>query len=330
MGLKNVFYNPKGFYVFKFDNACSKNEVLQGSSIQMGGIFLFLKPWMEGNFFVKQSIKSIPTWIKFYDIPHSYWTMDGLSYVASAIGNPITFDKPNALLDPTKFARIYVDILVEALKFTTVIVPVLCDEDGSIMQVRVTVEYPMAPPSCSKCKIFGHSLARCPLNSETPAIDSSTNAKYSTNAKREASRSAKPMKNTHTRFPSTESSPLASLGSPQSATDPKMDLITGINVPLDFASPVQQEEFLKIAAFTDTSTVLEPNDLVINDSECPDLTDITDTDTVIITQKPVLGNVLEGDQGTEPLEEGGFIPVARRKNGQFTKSKAARKTKKRR
>lgn len=68
-----------------------------------------MQPWMEGVLFRRDSISYL---VKFYNVPVSDWTMDGLTYIAKTIGKIITLDKTTALLKPMKFARICIFFLV--------------------------------------------------------------------------------------------------------------------------------------------------------------------------------------------------------------------------
>lgn len=86
MGLTRVFYSSKGYYTFKFATINDKNEVLSLHSVQMGGKTLYLFPWMEANKFKRNVIESVPVWIKMEDVPHSYWSREGLTHISKAIG----------------------------------------------------------------------------------------------------------------------------------------------------------------------------------------------------------------------------------------------------
>lgn len=161
LGLKNVFEYPKGFYTFQFAAEYEKENVLADGPYLLRGKVLFVQPWMEGVRFRRDSIGSVPIWVKFYNVPLSYWTMDGLRYIAKAIGKFIALDKTTALLMPMKFARICIHLSAASIRPKFVMVPALHCGDLSMLQVRVSIEYVFVPHSCSRCQVFGHSLAKC-------------------------------------------------------------------------------------------------------------------------------------------------------------------------
>ncbi|XP_074326627.1 uncharacterized protein LOC141664571 [Apium graveolens] len=125
-GLSKFFYSSKGYFTFKFTTVEEKDEILRLHSVQMGGKTLYLVPWMEGNQFKRNVIHTVPCWIKLVDIPHSYWSREGLSFIAKAVGVPLKFDDNTSRFEPMKFAQVQVQL--------------------------------------SLCKAFGHSLSRCANN----------------------------------------------------------------------------------------------------------------------------------------------------------------------
>ncbi|KAK8604131.1 hypothetical protein V6N13_096591 [Hibiscus sabdariffa] len=80
----------------------------------------------------------------------------GLSYIASALGNPLYMDSVTSNRERLEYAKVCVEIgaCSSIPKFIDVL---LCD--GRVHPVRVVV--PWLLPSCSKCKVFGHSKKTC-------------------------------------------------------------------------------------------------------------------------------------------------------------------------
>ena len=163
-GLKNVYYNSKGYYTFRFETEVEMKKVLALRSIQLGGKRLYLAPWTDGATFQKNVIKKVSTWIKLVDVPHSYWTREGLKHIASAVGTPISLDNQTATLNPMKYAGVLVEIQYDCAYPKAVWVPVLDDDSGEIVKVRVGVDYSSVPQSCSLCRAFGHYDSRCEKN----------------------------------------------------------------------------------------------------------------------------------------------------------------------
>ncbi|KAL8092426.1 hypothetical protein AgCh_034633 [Apium graveolens] len=159
-GLTRVFYSSKGYFTFKFTTVQEKNAVLALNSVQIGGRTLYLAPWMEANKFKKNVIETVPCWIKFEEVPHSYWSREGLTFLAKAVGVPLKFDEFTAKFEPTKYASVQVLLSYSSPRPDYIWVPVL-DDCGHEELVKVSIIYPQLPYSCSHCKAFGHSFSRC-------------------------------------------------------------------------------------------------------------------------------------------------------------------------
>ncbi|KAK1396970.1 hypothetical protein POM88_006833 [Heracleum sosnowskyi] len=165
LGFLKLYMVKKGFYVFKFNSEVDRNKVLAAGPWHFKRNQIILQPWYEGKKLEKSGLLSMPIWAKIHDIPYSYWaSTDGLSYVASAIGNPLPLDPISAKLEPLPYAKVLVEVNAkDPDPLPPFINIVVVDRDGiteSILQSRV--EYYNKPSHCSSCKVFGHSLAKCP------------------------------------------------------------------------------------------------------------------------------------------------------------------------
>ena len=110
LGLQNVFFSSKGYFTFKFGTIEEMEAVLSLNSVNIGGKRLYLGPWTDGSQFKRNAIKSISTWVKLVDVPHSYWSVEGLGTIAKVIGKPLSLDKQTALLNPMKFAGVLIQL----------------------------------------------------------------------------------------------------------------------------------------------------------------------------------------------------------------------------
>lgn len=126
---------------------------------------MFLMPWMEGSKFRKNVITRVPCWVRFADVPHSFWTRKGLTSIAKTVGKPLQLDVATAKLDPMKYARIQIDLEYGAPRPDYTWVQIL-NCDGEEEKLKIEIEYPQLPYSCSLCRAFGHSLSRCTNNPE--------------------------------------------------------------------------------------------------------------------------------------------------------------------
>lgn len=100
--------------------------------------------------------------MKFYNIPLSYLSIDGLSYIASAVGKPLFVDKLMKKLEPMNFARVCIEISLASALPSSIDLVVIDEESNSEKIISVRVEYQNKPQLYSHCKTFGYSLVRCP------------------------------------------------------------------------------------------------------------------------------------------------------------------------
>ncbi|KAL8102690.1 hypothetical protein AgCh_027277 [Apium graveolens] len=202
-GLLNVFYNTKGYFTFKFDTTEHMKAVLNLNYIQMGGRFLFLKPWMESSKFKRNVFDNFPCWIKLGNIPPSYYcSSSGVSMITKLIGRVMKFDEATSRFLPMKFARVLVELEYNSRRPPYIMVPLL-NSKGAEDKFRVEVEYSQLPYSCSICKAFGHSLSRCSDNPdrEPPRAKNPNNT---VNKNQGRTKSAKTRSSTRTTVENTE------------------------------------------------------------------------------------------------------------------------------
>ncbi|KAM1263144.1 hypothetical protein PS2_027954 [Malus domestica] len=124
----------------------------------------YCQPSTEGT--RKETLSKVPVWVKFFNVPLAYWSFEGLSHIASAIGKPLFADSLTESKKRISFVRICVELdtndeLIDSFDLNTL--PL--DSSGDAIIVEIRVEYQWRPKICSKCKVFGHSDSSCPHNS---------------------------------------------------------------------------------------------------------------------------------------------------------------------
>lgn len=165
MGLSKVFLNDKGYYIFKFQSIADRDNVLASGPWHFASKVIILKPWKEGFDFTKTGCRKVPIWVKFSNVPLSYLTSEGISFLASGIGKPLFSDDLSSNLEPLNFFRVCIEVTTD-FSFPSSIDVTVVDEDSSEDSVvSVEVEYQSKPPSCLTCKVFGHSPLKCPNSS---------------------------------------------------------------------------------------------------------------------------------------------------------------------
>ncbi|KAF9620141.1 hypothetical protein IFM89_010800 [Coptis chinensis] len=105
----------------------------------------------------RENLKTVPIWVKFYDVPKIFWTKHGMDFIASRLGKPHCWDAASQKRTRLDFARACVEVPVDSLYPTY-----LKFRLGEGKIATDGVEYSWKPTSCTHCKIFGHSIAKCP------------------------------------------------------------------------------------------------------------------------------------------------------------------------
>ncbi|KAJ6859667.1 hypothetical protein NC651_036069 [Populus alba x Populus x berolinensis] len=102
-------------------------------------------------------ITKLPVWIQIYDLPFPLWTKEGLSEVASMVGQPLSCDELTLGCKRLDYARLCVEVdasLPFVHKFEL-------EFSNTIREVHVNYEW--KPKRCEKCHVFGHS---CQLSAD--------------------------------------------------------------------------------------------------------------------------------------------------------------------
>lgn len=147
------------------DSAClilipsiqTREWVLQVGYWQADHCAFSVFPWSADGNFDSLELKSAPTWAVLKNLPPQLYSLDGISVVASAIGEPLHTEKSR--LEPYRFGDTKVKIEI-TLNNSPPEVVVVRDTAGNSVNIAVT--YPSLPPKCCNCGKFGHLLNHCP------------------------------------------------------------------------------------------------------------------------------------------------------------------------
>lgn len=161
-GLIKVLLHSKGYYIFKFNSDADRDNILASGPWHFASKVIVLKPWKEGVEFAKDDCDTFPIWVKLSNIPLSYWSADGISYIASGIGKPICADEITSHFELLNFARVCIEVKASFSFPSSLNVTVLNGETLEDSIVPIEVEYQSRPPSCPTCNVFGHSPLKCP------------------------------------------------------------------------------------------------------------------------------------------------------------------------
>ncbi|KAK8673477.1 hypothetical protein V6N13_111811 [Hibiscus sabdariffa] len=143
-------------YVFVFSNADARDWVIENGPWHFQNKPLILRKWEPNMSKLDFDLVCMPVWVQLYNVPLELFNKTGLSYIASALGNPLYMDSITANRERLEYAKVCVEIgaCSSIPKFIDVLL-----RDGRVHPVRAVV--PWLLPSCSRCKVFGHSEKSC-------------------------------------------------------------------------------------------------------------------------------------------------------------------------
>lgn len=157
-GLLHVAQKDSHTFLFRFKEENDMNSILA-----RGTWFIERRPLIIHNWGVNPCVRThLPLWVKFEKVPDSYWTREGLSWLASSIGHPLSADNNTSRLEVLPFAKICVDYKIGDPLPTELEVEVLDPSSESLLTEKVLVSYPSKPLICSACGSLGHLVGACP------------------------------------------------------------------------------------------------------------------------------------------------------------------------
>ncbi|CAE6062902.1 unnamed protein product [Arabidopsis arenosa] len=124
---------------------------------QAGNCSCTVYPWSPDGLLELEELQSAPTWAVLKNVPPQLYSLEGISVIASGIGEPLHTEKSR--LDPVNIGVTKVKVVIK-LDSTLPSVVVVRDVQGN--SARVAVEYPRPPPKCLNCGRYGHLISRCP------------------------------------------------------------------------------------------------------------------------------------------------------------------------
>jgi hypothetical protein len=96
--------------LFTFDYVDHATNMLERAPWHMKNRPLVLKRRQLNMQFLKNDLARVLVWVRLYNVPLEYWTIKGLSGVASAIGVPLYADHTTLLRKRLSYTRVCVEI----------------------------------------------------------------------------------------------------------------------------------------------------------------------------------------------------------------------------
>ncbi|XP_039008517.1 uncharacterized protein LOC120136611 [Hibiscus syriacus] len=152
-----VSFAGRNLFVFSFCYEFARDWVLDNGTWHVQNKSLILRKWEPSMKRLEFDLSRISVWVQLYNIPLELYSRTGLSYIASALGVPLSMDSVTASRTRLEYAKVCVEIGVNDTipKFVDVVL-----QDGFAVSIRVVV--PWLPPCCLRCNVFGHSEKACP------------------------------------------------------------------------------------------------------------------------------------------------------------------------
>nr|XP_017251780.1 PREDICTED: uncharacterized protein LOC108222372 [Daucus carota subsp. sativus] len=162
IGLLDVFSHPLGFLVLKFNSQRAVFNVIDCSPLSINGGKIYVHKWWE-RYQTNYPLAKEKVWIEISNIPFSYWSVEGLCLITSAIGKPICFDEQTFMnatkKSPSGKALIYVEVMMGAARPSVIMtsLPGLSDKNMAM----VNVAYMQTSKNCLMCLSVDHTTNRC-------------------------------------------------------------------------------------------------------------------------------------------------------------------------
>lgn len=102
------------------------------------------------------TISMVPVWITLKNIPANLYSIKALSWIVSALGEPMLSYKPR--LDPTQMGEAKIMVEIELNK---AFAQKIAAEDKKGNVSMIDVEYSWIPSKCESCGHLGHKRSRC-------------------------------------------------------------------------------------------------------------------------------------------------------------------------
>ncbi|KAJ7009382.1 hypothetical protein NC653_000146 [Populus alba x Populus x berolinensis] len=141
----------------QIDFTFSEEEDEGSSPSSLAPVTLELPASLKGaNFNPSNTVKAVPVWLKFSNLPLKCWTPRCLSKLASVLGKPIQCDKLTSTKERLSYARVLmeVDLLADLRSSINVTLP-----NGNPFIQKVI--YETLPKFCKHCKVIAHSTEAC-------------------------------------------------------------------------------------------------------------------------------------------------------------------------
>jgi len=90
--LLEVMSNGRGLFLLRIADREFRRKILEGGTVTVARISLMLQQWKPRMELNKDSLQSVPVWVRLRNLPFSFWSAHSIEKVASALGKPLYMD----------------------------------------------------------------------------------------------------------------------------------------------------------------------------------------------------------------------------------------------
>ncbi|GJW89141.1 zinc knuckle CX2CX4HX4C containing protein [Tanacetum coccineum] len=154
--------NSKGFFFFKFDSRAGLEAVLEGGPWLIQKSPIILKKWSMDTRLLKEELTQISIWVKLHDVSIQVFEEDGISLIATLIGNPVMLDSYTSSMYNESWGRssffqclIEVNLEADLIDVVTIGIPSLSGDGFTKETIRV-----MTPPIVTTSNVITLSVKK--------------------------------------------------------------------------------------------------------------------------------------------------------------------------
>ena len=152
LSIDKVGMVEKGVFLVRFKSQQDRIKACGMSGIMFDRKPFVVKPWRPSMSYSKDSLSSIPIWVRFSGLDVMYWGEKSLTKIASMLGTFMKVDGATGNKDQMMmYARVLVYINVSKGFHEEV-----CYENEHNELITQKVEYDWQPIWCNKCQQMGH------------------------------------------------------------------------------------------------------------------------------------------------------------------------------
>ncbi|GJU29253.1 trichome birefringence-like protein 3 [Tanacetum coccineum] len=160
---QKVIKDENGLFFFKFASLAG----LEQGPWLIRNMHMILTKWSPNLSLTKDKVTKVLVWVKLHKVPVVAYSKDGLSLIATQIGQAVMLDTFTSTMcaDPwgrMGYDRALIEVSADKELKQEVIMAVPEVVGMGHTNVNISVEYELKPPLCHECHVLGHNLDQCP------------------------------------------------------------------------------------------------------------------------------------------------------------------------